>query len=69
MFVSDLEKIMYNSYGKKVIVIDKTGVSHKCLCKMFTSRFDEERGISSIALDDGTWLYEDQIESIEILDE
>lgn len=69
MFISELEKLMYDSFEKKVLVIDKQGNTHKSFCKMFTSRFDEDRGISSIALDDGSWLYEDQIESIEILDD
>ena len=69
MFLSEKEKTMYNAFNKNVIVVDNSGNTHKAFCEMFTSRFDEESGISSIALSDGTWLYEDQIESIEIIDE
>lgn len=69
MFISDIEKKMYDSFEKKVVVVDKQGIKHKTFCRMFTSRFDEDRGVSSIALKDGSWLYEDQIESIEILDD
>lgn len=60
---------MYHAVGKSVMVVEKNGTKHKAQCELFTGRDDEEKGISSIALSDGWWLYEDQIESIEIIDE
>ncbi len=69
MFISEKEKTMYNAFEKNVKVVDTKGNTHKTRCVMFTSRYDEVNGISSIALSDGTWLYENQIESLEILDQ
>lgn len=66
---TDLERLMCDAYEKKVQVTEKSGKKHTALCELFTWRDDEVNGISSIALSDGTWLYEDQIESIEIIDD
>lgn len=66
---TDLERLMCDAYEKKVQVTEKSGKKHTALCEMFTWRDDEVNGISSIALSDGTWLYENQIESLEILEQ
>ncbi len=68
-FTSEIEQLMYSSVAKKVILKEKNGTVHNTDVITFNFGDDDERGISTLALYDGTWLYEDQIESIEILDE
>ena len=68
-FTSKIEELMYKSVAKKIVLKEKNGKVHNACVITFNFGDDDERGISTLALDDGAWLYEDQIENIEILDE
>lgn len=68
MFDSELERDMYQSQGKNIILIDKWGKTHKVKNELYTSSSDNENGLPSIALSDGVWIYINQIESIKIID-
>lgn len=68
-FTSNIEELMYNAINKKVRLKEKSGVTHETDVIAFNFGDDDEHGISTLALDDGTWLYENQIESIELLSE
>lgn len=68
-FTSKTEELMYTAINKKVRLKEKDGSIHDANVIAFNFGDDDERGISTLALNDGTWLYEDQIESIEIINE
>ena len=69
MFDSELERDMYQSQGKNIILIDKWGKTHRVKNHLYTPSADNENGLPSVALSDGLWLYINQIVSIEILDD
>ena len=67
--MENLYKKMRKAYMKEIRCVEKDGTIHKGIEDLFSSRSDEEDGISGIGISDGVFLKENEIESIEILDE
>lgn len=67
--MDNLYETMHKAYMKKIRCVEKDGTIHKGVEDMLCQRADEDDGVPGIGISDGTFLKENEIESIEILDE